>query len=172
MTAGRNSTHEIPEKGQPELQVAGSSKIKKAGRVVAKSVVMATGFDVIYKDAKRMRPRYPKLWKDIFNAREILRESAKKESSKEGVKYSTAARNAALTSLTGFGVLLYLLLVMAPSLIAGDASVITKISVVLAMSFSLMHSLIYGWITLQCLHKSRLSTAKTPMPNLGKGQKP
>ena len=161
MTPDKNVEDSSVETPGKSTSKGAMKTIRGVGRAVGKTAMMITAVDVIAKDVKRIRPRYPQLWKDIFNARKILRETNKKELESGGASYKVAARNAGITAAIALSVVFYLAYLISMHIEAGNTSTITKVAIITAASVALLHTIIYGWIAIKCLAKQQHNIAAT-----------
>ncbi|KXS55554.1 MAG: Uncharacterized protein AWU57_3 [Marinobacter sp. T13-3] len=160
-TAETQQVSDNTAQGTQEQPQAGA--VKRFGRGITKTAFYLSGADVIWKDSRRVRPRHPQLWKDIWNARKILREQKKADikQGKSRIPLWKARRNAMVTMIVGLCVCGYGI-----ALIAGVGDVtqlrfISKISLIALIVVGLLQVIVYGWITLKLTQRQLLMAKRT-----------
>lgn len=147
------SQHQTKESGSK------GGAFKKVARGTLKVATKVSGADVLFKDAKRLRPRHPQLWKDVFSAPSKLRQQGLPDNDRERTPVPRAAVNALITALVGVGVVIYGLILINASQSPGDLPLVNKIGMSGLIVLGLFQACIYGWITLKLLHRRHLSSA-------------
>lgn len=72
---------------------------------IARATGQVSGASVLIKDAKRIRPRYPNMWRDLASPQKWREALTHKSASKQPL--GTAIYTVALSWLVGMGVILY-----------------------------------------------------------------
>lgn len=134
-----------------------SSTARKVGRGALKAVTKLTAADVFARDIRRIRPRYPQLWKDIFHARSKLKAMREAQASRPGIgtPARVAIRNSGITALVGVAVVFYGMMLISNQLNPGGLSLISKISMSGLIVAGVAQAAIYGCITLKLLQRLR-----------------
>ncbi|WP_273206817.1 hypothetical protein [Marinobacter subterrani] len=154
----RESENTEDQVTQPSQESGRDTTLKTITRGTLKAATKVAGIDVIFKDAKRVRPRHPQLWKDIFNAPTKLRQKGLPDSDRKTTSTRRAATNAFITGLVGLSVVVYSLIMISEIQASENVPLINKIGMVGLMVMGLLQACIYGWITLKLLHRRTLST--------------
>lgn len=159
MTTDKSSAESLPP---DEQQKTGKNPLKKAGKGVLTVASKTTGADIIFRDLRRVRPRHPQLWKDIFSPRKTLREMKdRNEAGANKIPLTKAAKSAALTSVVGLLICTYGVTYIAQGSGIEDLSTLNKITLSAFVAAGCAQTVIYGWITVKLMHRQKM-TSRVP----------
>lgn len=129
--------HDKKDTGTSEGRSWLSGSIKGLGQV--------SGASILLKDAKRMRPRYPKLWKDIASPAKWKEAASVSKITKQPLWKSLLTT--ILTWAVGFGILRYAILFINNETWISNASTSSKLSMLLLVVVGMIQVVAYTAIT-------------------------
>lgn len=143
--------HDASEE-EPERK---SGWLRKVGRGTAKAAYWGSAADVIVKDARRVRPMYPEVWRQLFSKQGLRRLRDKTFNS--DVQYENGFPwSSTIASVTAIGAFSVVLMLAINGFFPTNMALINKVAVMLALVLSLVSGISYGAITAMLIKRRRI----------------